>query len=225
MWSCPWILLVDGEIRFGWRDTFWPYLFRFIWLFWLCFCNDILQCRGFHRPVRLSLPANGGSTISSSTVGLVSSVVSLVQRTNWWNDEPKKRLPRGSVPMAWVSAFNSIGTYIFVEVVVLNIYNMKLHLNRTEMNVSQVKPCQEISCQGIHSNIIQPCLSLVPVQLQASWWSQTVRIRRPVPMKRPIHWEKHWTCSLKNLRQQLQQPTSKESMTLSNGTARSIPVW
>ena len=46
-----------------------------------------------------SLPANG-STISSSTVGLVSSVVSLVQRTNWWNDDPKKRLPRGFVPMA-----------------------------------------------------------------------------------------------------------------------------
>ena len=101
-----------------------------------------------------------------------------------------KRFARGLVPpKAYNLALSWTGTYFLVAmVVVLNIYNMKLHLNRTEMNVSRVKPCQEISGQGIHSKVIPyQCRSLVPVQLQASWWSQTVQNRRPVPMKRPIH--------------------------------------
>ena len=83
-----------------------------------------------------------------------------------------KRFARGLVPpKAYNLALSWTGTYFLVAmVVVLNIYNMKLHLNRTEMNVSQVKPCQEISCQGIHSKVIPyQCRSLVPVQLQASW--------------------------------------------------------
>jgi hypothetical protein len=51
-------------------------------------------------------------------------------------------------PKAYNLALSWTGTYFLVAmVVVLNIYNMKLHLNRTEMNVSRVKPCQEISGQ------------------------------------------------------------------------------
>ena len=50
-----------------------------------------------------------------------------------------KRLARGLVPpKAYNLALSCTGTCIFVAVVVLNIYNMKLHLNRTEMSLGFV---------------------------------------------------------------------------------------